>query len=136
MKVTHLLGGGRAVIAEVAMLAATAPSFGSTAQGIAKNGCGERGWATTAEGQPASLPRGLRGYYVWHGGRSWHIRLESVSSDASTGRISSNARLRLTRVSSDARPGLEMRERSFSFRLSGGSGTQAIDFTAACASRL
>jgi hypothetical protein len=133
-----LIGIGVVLVALAAVGAGTA--FGdhsSSSLGGQRTVCGDSGWPSSAQGVPAALRGVTQGYFLWHDGRGWHLRLRAGSTSELVGSVSASARIRLLGITSAVRSGLKARRANgFSFRLSGTGKSEGIDFAAACAGSL
>jgi hypothetical protein len=95
--------------------------------------CGQSRWPAIADGSPRMVSDG---YYTWHKARGWHLRLRAAAGVSLTGRVSANARIRLSGASATARKGLKARGRALSFSFAGTRAAESINFTTPCASKL
>jgi hypothetical protein len=95
--------------------------------------CGQSRWPAIADGSPRMVSDG---YYTWHNARGWHLRLRADAGVGLTGRVTANARIRLSSASATARKGLKARGRALSFSFAGTGVAESIDFKPACASKL
>jgi hypothetical protein len=79
---------------------------------------------------------GSDGYYTWQNSRGWHLWLKAGAGVKLSGRVTANARIKLSNASTTARKGLKAHGRALSFGFAGTGVAESIDFTTPCASRL
>src|SRR6266487_2375632 len=104
MRTSRLIGIG-VVLVSVGAVGAAAAFGGDSTPSLRgqRAACGEGGWPASAQGVPTALRGVAPGYFVWHDGRGWHLRLRAGSTSELVGNVSASARIRLLGVTSAAR---------------------------------